>query len=249
VFLLAAGCSFQPGRLADGVPRDDSSVDGNGDGNDDDAAIDTMRDAAPLPCATQTVWLADFSADPTTVNGNGDGTNDWAMRDMGTLPGTLASGVWTEPGTPTRPLDSQPKQDFATPTRVDVRMRNSTRTGNYGAVFWINVDYTTTTFAPLYVNAQRLTNGAGHEVTLYGKTDAATSVVLVQATLIPFDFVDVSLDIRPATNTVTVAFNGVSVDRTYTEIPRAGNDDRWATVLAWGADADFDLVRVEVCDP
>ena len=179
----------------------------------------------------------------------GPPTSSTSTRDLGTLPGTLASGIWSEPGTPTRPLDSQPKQDFTTRTRVDLRMRNATRAGVYGAVFWINVDYTPTTFAPLYVDVQRTPNSAGHVVTLYGKSDPATQVVLAQANVSPYDFVDVSLDIRPDTKQVTVTIANVAQTRTYTEISRNGNDDRWATLVAYGADSDFDLARVEVCAP
>lgn len=243
--VVIAGCSFRPGSLA---TSDGGATDI--DANPDDVMADGPTDGSAAPCATTKVWLADFTADPTTQNLNGDGVNDWAMRDMGALAGTLTSGIWAEPGTPTRPLDSQPKQDFATRTRVNLRMRNPVApTGAYAAVFWINVDYTATTFAPLYVDVRRTSNPSGQLVRLFGKSDAATEVVLAQAFVTPYTFFNLALDISPATNQVIMTIETVAQTATYTEIPRNGNDDRWATAVAYGADAEFDVVRVEVCSP
>ena len=123
------------------APVGDAVVDVDVDG--DPREID-----APGPCTTK-VWATDFSTDPTQLDGNGDGLNDWRMRDGGTLPGTLANGLWQAPGSPVRSLDTEPKQDFSTRTKVSVRMRATAYDATAGAVFWINVDYTPTTFMPL----------------------------------------------------------------------------------------------------
>ncbi len=193
------------------------------------------------------IWHAPFSSDPTDADDNGDGIKDWAMRDTGSLPGTLGGGVWSAPGSPIRSLDSQPQQDFATRTIVDLRMRNTVRAAEYGAVFWINVDYTPTTFAPLFIVVQLQAGGTAQDVTLFGKTAQPTTVPLVTGSVVTTDFVDIRLDIDPSSDELTMTIAGVSTTVAYPSIDRAANDDRWATVLAWNGDAQFDDVHVAVC--
>lgn len=239
IALVVGACGFRPGVLAE-VTSD----------ADDDAAttrLDGDLDGPAAACASPTVWLAAFDVDPTTIDYNSDATNDWAMRDLGTIPGTITAGTWTEPGSPIRPLDSQPKQDFATRTIVDVRMRNIVHASTYGAVMWINVDYTASTFAPLYVVVQLQTSGTAQDVTVFGKTNPSTSVPLYQTSIPGTDFIDIRLDVEPAADQVTVTVAGSTTPHTYSTINRNGNDDRWATVLAWNGDSEFDTLRVVVC--
>jgi len=231
--VVAAGCVFHRGA-ADQPPPPDADLD---------AAVDAARDAAldADPCGGSTVWLADFSTDPTT-------SGSFAMRDSGALGGTLSGGVWSEPGTSGRPLDTQPKQSFLTRTRVHVRMRGtSVPASTYGAVFWINVGYDGTSFAPLFIDEQLV--GTTQTATLYGKTDNATPVLLAQVTGLDTGMHDFFLDITPATHMTTYQVDALPpVARTFPYFAAAGNDDRWATVTTWaGADSDFDLLRVEVC--
>jgi len=241
IALVVAGCGFRAGTYSDLTGTDDASIDGLSTEADADGV-----DAPPVVCANPTLWTATFDVDPTTQNANGDGTNDWAMRDMGTVPGILANGIWAEPGSSIRPLDSQPKQDFATRTVVDVRMRNTVRASTFGAVMWINVDYTTTSFAPLYVVVQLQTGGTAQDVTVFHKTNPSTSVPLFQTTA-DTGFVDVRLDVDPAVDSVAITVNGSTTPHTYSTINRNANDDRWATVLAWNGDSEFDTMRVSVC--
>src|SRR5215831_11077631 len=108
--LVMAGCAFRHGA---------ADLPGSRDAPDDappDAAVVSPDVALDAGACNGMVWLADFSTDPTA-------TTQFAMRDGGVLGGTLSGGVWSEPGTSGRPLDSQPKQSFLTRTLVHVRMR------------------------------------------------------------------------------------------------------------------------------
>jgi hypothetical protein len=239
--VIETACRFQPGSLSDANTSAEDSQDVAL--TDDDAA----SDGAIAVCANPTIWRALFDVDPTGLDINGDGTEDWAMRDLGTLAGSIASGIWSEPGSPIRPLDTQPKQDFATRTVVDVRMRNTVRASTYGAVMWINVDYAASTFAPLYLVVQLQTSGLAQDVTLFGKTSPPVSVPLYQTSVASADFIDIRLDIEPALDHVTITVGGETTMHTYSTIDRASNDDRWATLLAWNGDSEFDSMRVAVC--
>jgi hypothetical protein len=235
VFVVATGCAFRHGA-ADQPEARDAARDAVEDAVlDADAALDAGA------CSGSTVWLADFSTDPT-LSGN------FAMRDGGALGGTLSGGIWSEPGTSGRPLDTQPKQNFLTRTLVHVRMRGtSVPTGTYGAVFWINVGYNGTSFSPLFIDSQLV--GNTQTATLYGKTDNATTTVLAQVTGLDAGMHDFFLDITPATHMVVYQLDTLPpVARTFPYFALNGNDDRWATVTTWsGANSDFDLLRVEVC--
>lgn len=221
---------------------------GAGDAAHPDASADAQPDAAATLCGGK-VWLADFSVDPTTIDLNGDSTLDFAMRDNGALGGTLAGDVWTQDATSIRPLDTEPKQDFATRTLVHVRMRNtSLPTAVHGAVAWINFGFTATSFAPVFVDAELQPNGT-QTGTLWGKSSTGAETELAEFTFLDAGMHDYYLDIDPTTYTVQFQIDqAVPVSRTRAPLPLNGNDDRWASIDAWSdTDAEYGYLRVEAC--
>ena len=230
---------------ADGTVTDDgpqpttNAVDDGGSATDSSTGSETGDADCELLW-----WSADFSVDPTTLDVNGDGIADWAMRDGGAFAtGQLGGGTWT--ATDSRPFDSRPLDDFTVRTVVDVRMRALAEGGN-GAVVWINVDYGAT-FAPLWTSVARDGQG-GQTLVLYGKTDDATSVALHTVTGLGPALVDVTLDIDPNADEVQLwvagNFEGTFA---YPSFAVNGNDDRFVTLLDWGADAEFDQIDVSQC--
>lgn len=239
------GCGFQvgAGSADDGVVRIDAAGDAAGDGPDgspDGPSIGI--------CALPKIWEADFSGDPRALDVNGDGTPDWAIRAGNPMPGVVAGGVWTESVPPQAPLDTQPKQNFDTPTKVHVRMQNDVVGPGYGAVFWINVGYGDTMFAPIWMDLALQAN-ATESLTLYTKDPAQTPIILAGKIGLAPGMHDMTLTINPAGHTVHLQIDALPVigPLAYTEIPVGGSDDRFATITAFSTTSEFDLVRVEVC--
>jgi hypothetical protein len=245
-----AGCGFKHGALG--------NVDDSGTQPTDDGMLDTpvLIDARIDGPANSTgvcngkVWLADFTNDPTAEDLNGDGTNDWAIRNGGTLdPVQLFGGVW-HLSSAGEPLDTQPKQAFTTRTIVDVRMRNTTTSGAKGAVFWINVDFDGTGFAPLFVDVKLQTNSTQ---TAYVMTKNVSAQEVVSATIsnLPTGFIDVHLDIDPAMLkfSYTISDGASSSSGNNKSLTRLTSSatDQWATVIAFSGASEFDRVKVEVC--
>lgn len=234
-FVLGA-CAFDHGKVS--ATTDAAMPD----------AIDAPqpRDAAGGPACGGKVWLADFTTDPTTLDLNGDGMPDFAMRDAQPLGGTLASGVWSE--SMPRPLDSQPKQPFLTRTVVHVRMRNTVMPapGGLGAIFWINVDYDGTNFAPLYINAA-LQSGNTQTATLVGKSGPSAAYVIAQVSFLDTGMHDYYLDIAPTQHVVDFKVDALDMPgKSFTAFAANGNTDEWASLDAATA-SDFDELSVEVC--
>ncbi len=233
-----AGCGFD----LEAAVSDASGVGGEAPA---DAVPDAPRDAGDL-CLAPKIWEADFSTDPETLDVNGDSIPDWDFRNGLPRPGTISGGVWVAPTPP--PLDTQPKQDFRTRTRVEVKMRSVGDTPqtptSHGAVFWINVGYGDADFAPLWLDANRL--GATQSLHLYTKNALQQPIELAALADLGLGFIDATLDIDPTAHTVELRVGAMTRTATYTEIPLAG-DDRWATLVAFSSSSEFDYVKVAVC--
>jgi hypothetical protein len=215
----------------------------------DDAAA---GDASPDACAG-TVWLTDFSVDPTTLDD--DGVPEFAMRDGSALGGTLADDVWTQAvtGGDIRPLDTEPKQTFTTRTLVHVRMANTmvppAGSGNFGAVFWINVGYAGSNMSVLFVDAELQPGGETQTAFLYTKTDAGTVVPLFTESGLDAGMHDYYLDIDPVADVVQLAIDTMSaVSLDFPAFPAGTNTDQWASIDAWAnTTAEYGYERVESC--
>jgi hypothetical protein len=227
----ALGCRFDHGRTPSGP---------------DDAEIDTAPDMS-RPCGATKVWATDFSTDPTQLEANGDGVKDWRMRDGGMFPGLLMNGVWISAGTPLAPLDTAPKHDFATRLVATARYRNTAPPTSLGAVMWLNVDFTATTFMPLWLELRVDGGVAMQRAILHGKDAAQNDLPLITFGGLGAGMIDVELEIDPDHDLVTATVAGMTMSATYVPIPRADNDDRFATLVAYGSPSEFDQARIEVC--
>jgi hypothetical protein len=237
---LVAGCSFDGGTAT----RDGAD---DGGGSDADATTDaTMAAADASGLCGGRVWFTDFSADPTQQDLNGDAVKDWGIRGDAAFPANelTGTGTWqTLDAGP--PLDTLPRQPFATRTIVDVRMRNTTTCCARGAVFWINFGFDGTGFAAMFVDVKK-TSSTAQAVKLVRRTAMGMDDQFALISGLPTDFVDVHLEIDPAASMVQYAVagssGGTSVERQVT-----ADTDGWATVVAFSGAAEFDEVRVEVC--
>jgi hypothetical protein len=192
-------------------------------------------------------WEADFDTDPTTLDVNEDGTEDWVVRPGGQFPvAELAGGVWSVSESHV-PLDTRPRDDFVTRTLVSVQMRTTEPGGDRGATFWINVDYTAGSFAAIFVNLP-LNDGA-QRLRLMTRSDPSQEVLLTEVEDLSTEFVRVDLEIDPVADEVTLWIDrDLQGTFDFPVIPSTGNNDRFATLLAWGTDAEFRHVRVQRCD-
>jgi len=252
--LCVMACRFSPNMAVSSDSIDapaDVAGDARHDGTPDTRSADAPKLLMNGSACGGAVWHADFSVDPTTIDLNGDGIDDFAVRGGGPLPGSLGSGLWTVPAN-SAALDTQPKQPFTTRVVIDVTMQDVTRgSGDHSTVCWINTAYTSTAFAPLFIDARRDSDEATSQtISIYGKMGSNA----VESSIDAFSFGDNNLhhyhlDIDPSALTYDLVVDG-SMDRgskAYYSIALNGNDDQWATVQALGGDSVFDDFQVEVC--
>jgi hypothetical protein len=210
-------------------------------GSESASRIETAVHTLNRPEALSAVWEADFSVDPTQLDVNADGQDDWARRDGQPFnPASLQDGVWHAD----EELDTRPDNDFVEPVTVDVRFRNTTIGGD-GAVFWINADWANGLFTPIFACLQLQADGK-QTLTVYTKLDGSSRLSLMSVPGLSGGFVSLRLLIDPGPNTVNVRINGHDYGtRTY-RIFSPSSDQRFATIMGSGSQAEFDHVRVRV---
>jgi hypothetical protein len=203
-----------------------------------------VESSAPLinnPELLSAYWRTDFDRDPTTDDITRNGTLDWVKTGGGAFSGA-AGGIWSVSGA----IESRPKSDFATFTIVEARCRN-TGTGGNGAVLKIQADRQGGTHAPFEVRVQRQAD-LTQTVSLYGKSNDATDVLLFQRKNLSSDFVRLRLSILTAHNVVNLAINDVD-EGTYAYPTFApSNDNRFLTTFADTSTAEFDYVEIRVAE-
>ena len=224
------------------------------------AAHSRVNASVPLanrPELLSAYWRTDFDTNPTTnvpenpttLDFTRDGTADWTMANSGTFSGTVGC-VWVASGA----LESRPKNNFTTVTTVEARCHTKNVAGNE-AVIQINVDRQGGTHAPIVVHLQRQAD-LSQTLTLYGRSNDATDVVLFQRKNLPkydpinpsSDFVRFRLTILPTNNIVNLAINDVD-EGTYSYPTYAPTGDN--RFLSFGSDtssAEFDYVELRVAE-
>jgi len=210
-------------------------------GDDPAARVNTAVRTVNAPELLSAVWELDFNSDPTALDANADGQGDWVVRDGSAFDAaSLDAGVWQANAT----LDTFPENDFNELTTVEVRFR-ATSVGGTGAVFWINADWTGSNAVPLYAALQLQPNGS-QTLTVYRKVSNGTLIRLATVVGLSADFVTLRLLIDPDLDTVNIRVNGRQYStHAYATWP-TGNDDRFASILPWDCDAQFDYVSVRV---
>jgi len=201
--LVCAGCGF---RIDSMVPSDgttESLVDGAIDGTSD-ALADASTGSCNARCGSPTSRPTRPHSTSMVIGARLGAAHRGCVPD-----GPAECGVWSTPSSGTA-LDTQPKQPFTTRVLVRVRMRSITTSGARGAVFWINVGYDGSgTFAPLYVDAKLQSNGT-QTLHFMRKTVASVEDEFATITGLGAGFLDVELDIDPATLGVSYVGAGTS---------------------------------------
>jgi len=173
---------------------------------------------------------------------NGDGAFDWVVRGGGTIPsGSVSSGSWN---TTTTTLDTAAGSDYANVTVIDLRFR-STASGAAPAIA-LNALRKGTSCAPLNVALQLQADGT-QTLTVVGKTNDATSTVLLNKPGLSNSACDLRLIVDPIKVSVGVILNTVPIG-TY-PLPRFPSSDASRTLsLLPGGGGQFQYVRVREID-
>jgi len=211
-------------------------------GDDISARIDTNLRMLNTPEALSAVWETDFNTDPTAYDMNGDLLGDWVVHDGGTfIPAELSGSIWH---TIDKTIDTYPHNDFNELTTAELRFRNTTIGGN-GAVFQINADWVESRYAVIYAYLQLQPDNT-QRLTVYDKKDNSTPIQLITVSGLSSDFVTLRLLIDPKLDTVHVKVNGENKGTYHYHTFLPVSEDRFASVLSWGSEAEFDYVSIKV---
>jgi hypothetical protein len=195
-------------------------------------------------------WRTDFDTDPTTSDVNGDGVADWqaveADEVIDSAPydaDSLVAGVWHVTGK----LQTQPTNDFASPTTVEVSFRSSSIVNVGGAVAWINADWGGGLHAPLALGVFLQADGT-QSLWLMGKTDESTEVTLCEQHNMSDDFIVCRLTILPEYDLVNVRINDADLGTFSYPTYATSSTDRFLSVYGDTTHAEFDYVEVRVSE-
>jgi hypothetical protein len=226
--------------------RQDSGV--AEDGSLPPATLDGGLDGGQLSCTSKVSWESSLDTDPTAGS-----VQRFVIRGGGAFGGTLSGGTWRSTGLA---LDTSPLTDFQGVTYAKVKMRALPASGviSNGATFWINVDYDDNagSFAPVWFQLRREASAATQTGFLYTKADSSGEPVELQRfDGLPAELVTLELRVDAPANRLAfrVADRPVFVT-TYAPIknPGGANKDRFATLLGWDVEAEFDEIVVAECE-
>jgi len=206
-----------------------------------EAEIDYVRMGRPArPLNAR--WQLDFDqagVDPTAKG-------DWLHRNPAQTafdPATQVTGGLLKAHEWNPILDTAPKDDFTYPFIAEFQMRSLTpvpETADVyaGAVFWVNMDTANGEHAAMTATLQLMEDGT-QRLLLINNGTAITNFAGLSSGLHA-----VRLEFDPPTRTVHTYLDGSDAG-TLPYVKKAMNDDRYATILAWGGiEGEFNYVRM-----
>jgi hypothetical protein len=209
------------------------------------------KTSAATPGGFDVLWDLEFNvdgADPTAAG-------DWRNR-----PGSLPAGTtWADiviNGGLTCPawnpiLDTVPKNDFNYPFIVEERCQcldvvDMTGTSVSGANFFINMDYRSDSKFAKFSFGLGLTADGSQQLNFVNWTpDTSTALLLTNYSGLSADFHVIRVAVDPTHTQLTVSIDSTNMGTmTYFRVPTASDADAYATILGWGATAQFDYIRI-----
>jgi hypothetical protein len=212
--------------------------------------VATGTTMAVPPGGFNTMWELEFNVpgvDPTAAG-------DWRNR-QGSLPaGTTWADLETN-GCLTCPawnpiLDTVPKNDFNYPFIVQERCRCLSQVDMSGAQcngadFFINMDYRSDGKFAKFSFALGLTNDTQELDFVNWATNVNDAVLLTNYTGLSADFHVIRVEVDTTNTTFTTFIDSTNMGTvTYFRIPTTGDGDCYATILGWGATAQWDYIRI-----
>jgi hypothetical protein len=212
------------------------------------SSTSTQQSTAPLlnhPEMLTGKWELDFTKYPTTVDINGDAAMDFVVHGGGAFdPTKMGTNLWRTSGV--QQLDTNPGNDFAKTTIIDLKMQNTTA-GGTGAQFALNALRSGSTCAPVFVNLALQADGT-QTLTLNKKTNDSTTVPIISITGLPAQPVLLHLIIDPSISAVSIAVNDVQRG-TFPLTPYPSSDaGRYASMSASGSTGEFSYLRIRVLE-
>lgn len=188
----------------------------------------------------EVLWSLEFNnpgEDPTAKG-------DWKHRTPGQTafnPATQVAGGVLKCKSFNPLLDTTPKNNFTEDFIVETRMVCLTPvTADKmfdGAVFWVNMNAHDGQLTPTSISLQLMADGTQRLNVVNNST------ILTNYTGLSTNFQTIRLEYEPVFSRLRLSINGA--DKGYINYDKStANDDRYATILSWGADAEFDYVRI-----
>lgn len=247
-----AGCQFDPSGLPAADPDPGARPDGGfmpvldaGDENQGDP--DAGAPPAPDCANTKKRWRTDFDENPTKLDDNDDGEDDWRFLGFGDFPEELEDDVWR--ANEFQSLHINPRDDFTGVTEAELRMRSvevDPDSEDLGAAFWLSADTDLSSpgFTAVYVSLKLQADGT-QTLRLVNALSNVSHVVLREVTGLGDGFVTVQLRVDVGASRVDLWVEG-----TYrgSVVYAPMRENHFAGVVAFGSRAEFDRVRVELCE-
>jgi prepilin-type N-terminal cleavage/methylation domain-containing protein len=212
-------------------------------GKSTNLAVQSSGQALNHPEILSAYWEAKFDKDPTALDVNADGTLDWIVHNGGTFnTASLSNQAWQANGSG---LDTQPADNFARLTVIDVRCRG-TSTGSWAGVS-VNAARSGSTCAPVGAKVTLQPDGT-QTATVWRKLSDSTTDMLVTAPGLPASAVDLHLIIDPAHGSVGISVNGRQCG-TYAYNSYSSSDSSKAVSLTSSGSAEFSYARVREVAP
>ena len=167
-------------------------------------AVTTTAQTLNHPELLSAFWELKFNTSPTTADSNGDGVADWVVDGGGTFnTASVSNNTWVPGGTQ---LDSQPGDNFARLTVVDVRFRGTSNGSSAGIK--LNAARSGSICAP--VLAQITVQSDGYQtLSVWRKLNDSTTDTLLTIPNLPPTPVDLHLIIDPTVGSVGIRVNNV----------------------------------------
>lgn len=206
-------------------------------------AITTTAPLLNRPALLSAYWESMFTANPTTLDANADGVPDWVVPSGGTFnAANVSGGTWQANGAS---LNSNPGDNFARPTLIDVKFNASTP-GSWAGVS-LNAARNGSTCAPVLA---RITQQADESQTIqvWRKLNDSTLDTVLLIPNLPAGPTDLRLIIDPSYGSVGIRVNGVE----YGSFPYnayASGDTTSCVQLTSSGVAQFNWVRVREAMP
>ncbi|MFI4898094.1 MAG: type II secretion system protein J [Phycisphaerales bacterium JB059] len=206
---------------------------------DTDVPMETTVNLVNRPQIVDSIWGAEFSADPTDLDLNADGVSDWVRPDAGGFDTpNLSGGVWKA----RHALRTKPAKDMTGVVVGKIRWR-ATDEGQPGATWTLTFDQSGGLQGNVTLQIAKV--GPDEQAVAMITTDGAgTTNTLGAVSGLGAEMVDVRVVVDPVEDRVSLRVNGEEVGSYEYLLSVYADEDRVSTITPLGTGVEIDGVWI-----